>query len=525
MKFSPSKPSENNHVDTAKSFIIERKKEPCKMKKRPSIFLISFLLFTGCPSFTAQRISQSLERPEECQAFLSALDERVNRSGVKDAATYAIPGFPYLRANRFFSSLKRNIHGQEGWEQWSRWMQKLDLEARKKEISNLQDEVVSSFPSKQGTGPLRAELYDRVKSCSARLFQHDKTRPDFYGTLNPLVEVPDEYSFGMRAIGLYPLAAIPVAILTDASRKRIRSWYETNLEDLPVDGRLRSFTPAKTSFLSGEEIQKIIDSSKESPLGVPLAEENPGKKIVEHFAPVFVQDVAAPYDRVGRLVWNKDCPDVDQEKPTVYYYFSNAFLKGRPILQINYVIWFSERAGQRAPGIERGHLDGLTLRVSLDEQGKPFMVDIVNDCGCYHFFAPEKERVDRVISKPLMFDPFVPQWLPDLLPGRRLGVRLNSGWHQVQRLMAGEDFPEPIPYELVPYEVLEALPREDGRTESIFNSEGIAKCSERIERFILFSMGIPKIGSMRQRGHHAIELIGRTQFDAPTLFDESFVFK
>lgn len=224
-------------------------------------------------------------------------------------------------------------------------------------------------------------------------------------------------------------------------------------------------------------------------------------------------------------MWKGDCPDVDQSKPTVYYYFSNAFLKGQPILQINYVIWYSERAGQRAPGIERGHLDGLTLRVSLDDQGRAFMVDIVNDCGCYHFFAPEKERVFRIISRALRFDPFVPEWLPDILPGQRLGARLNSGWHQVQRLIAAKDFPESIRYELVPYHVLEALPREGGRPESIFNSRGIARCSERIERFILFSMGIPKIGSMRQRGHHAIELIGRAQFDAPTLFDESFVFK
>jgi hypothetical protein len=373
--------------------------------------------------------------------------------------------------------------------------------------------------------PSRAGLYDRVKSCSDKLFEHDKARPDFYETLNSLVDVPDEYSFAMRVIGLYPLVAIPVAILTDASRKKIRSWYETNLEELPVDGQLRSFTPSKAFSLSGEEIRTLLDSSKKNPLEVPLPDENQAKKIVEHFAPVFVQDVAAPYDRIGRLVWKGDCPDVDQEKPTVYYYMSNAFLKGRPILQINYVIWFSERAGERAPAIERGHLDGLALRVSLDDQGKPFMVDIVNDCGCYHLFAPEKGRVDRIISKPLRFDPFVPQGLPVLRPGQRLGARLNSGWHQVQRLVAGEDFPGPIPYELVPYDVLEALPRGGDRTESVFDSSGIAKCSERIERFILFSMGIPKIGSMRQRGHHAIELIGRVQFDDPTLFDESFVFK
>jgi len=421
--------------------------------------------------------------------------------------------------------MKDKINIQGGREQWSLWMQKLDLEAREKEISNLPDDVVCSFPFKQGAAPTRAQLYEQVKSCSDRLFQHDQTRPDFYGTLHPLVDVPEEYSFTMRTIGLYPLVAIPVAILTDSSRKRIRSWYEANLEDLPVDGRLRSFTPAETISLSEEEIQAIIDSSKKDPLGVPLPDENLGKKIVEHFAPVFIQDDAAPYDRIGRLLWKGDCPDVDRSKPTVYYYFSHAFLKGQPILQINYVIWYSERAGQRPPSIERGHLDGLTLRVSLDRQGKPFMVDIVNDCGCYHFFAPQKERVVRIIPKPLRFDPLVPQWLPDILPGQRLGVRLNSGWHQVQRLISAKDFPESIPYELVPYDILEALPREEGRTESIFNSKGIARCSERIERFILFSMGIPRIGSMRQRGHHAIELIGRAQFDDPTLFDESFVFK
>ncbi len=496
------------------------------MKDRAIIFFLSLSLFvTGCTSLIARRVPLSLERPEECQVFLIALDERVEQAGVRDAATYPVPGFPYLRTHRFLSRLKDHIHSQQDRELWSRWMQKVDLEARRKEISNLPDDMLISVSSEQGTPPSREPFYEQVKSCSDRLFQHDRIRPDFYETLIPLVDVPDEYSFTVRAIGLYPLMAIPVAATTAISRKKVRSWYDTNLEDLPVDGRLRAFTPVESSPLAENEIQAIIDASRENAQGVPLPDEDPGRKLVEHFAPVFIQDVAAPYDLVGRLVWNGDCPDVDQAKPTVYYYFSNAFLKGKPILQINYVIWYSERAGKRAPTIEHGHLDGLTLRVSLDDLGKPFMVDIVNDCGCYHLFAPEKERVDRIVTKPLKFDPFVPQWLPGVAAGQRLGVRLNSGWHQVQRLIAAKDFPEPIPYELVPYDILEVLPREDGRTESIFDSGGIAKCSKRIERLILFSMGIPQIGSMRQRGHHAIELIGRAQFDDADLFDESFVFK
>jgi len=480
---------------------------------------------TGCASFTAQRVSQSMERPKECQAFLTALDQEVEKAGIRDAASHPVAGFPYLRTNRFLSRLKNNIHSEQGREQWSRWMWVLDLESGRKEISNLPDALFPLLSLKQQTLSNRARCYEQAESCSEALFQHDNTRPDFYETLLPHVEVPDEYSLAMRIFGLYPLVAIPVAITTDISRKRIRSWYDTGLENLPVDGRLRAFTPPESSSLNEDEVQAIINASSENPQRVPVPDQNLRKSLVQYFAPVFIQDVAASYDQIGRIVWRGDCPDVDQTRPTVYYYLSNALLKYKPILQINYVIWYSERAGKRAPSIERGHLDGLTLRVSLDERGKPFMVDIVNDCGCYHLFAPQKERVVQIISKPLKFDPFVPQWLPDISSGQRLGVRLNSGWHQVQRLIAAKDFPEPTPYELAPYDILEALPREGGQMESIFNAKGIAKCSRRIERLIFFSMGIPKIGSMRQRGHHATELIGRGQFDDPDLFDESFIFK
>jgi hypothetical protein len=153
------------------------------------------------------------------------------------------------------------------------------------------------------------------------------------------------------------------------------------------------------------------------------------------------------------------------------------------------------------------------------------MVDVVNDCGCYHFFAPDKERIERVHSRPLRFDAFVGQWLPVIPMGKRIGIRINSGWHQVQRLISVGHLPDTLPYALVPYDDLEVLPHPEGWTESIFNSKGIVKGSERVERFILFSMGIPSVGSMRQRGHHAIELIGKDHFDNPYLFDQNFVFK
>lgn len=491
-----------------------------------SIFLFLFFIFLpGCASFVAKPQPLSFEKPEQCREFLTRLDDVIREFGVRDASSIPICGFPYLRANRFLAELKKSLKDEEQKAEWIRWMEQTDLLAREKEINNLPDKAIFSLEFADEKRPDREWLYAQVKSCSSKLLKHDQAQSDFYTTLYSLVHVRGEYSCFLRTVGLYPIVAIPVALLTESSRKKIRKRFGTDLKDLPVDGNLRSFVPGEEEFLSESEIQEIIEKSKRNPLGVPLPGSDEEKRLVRSLAPVFVQDVAASYDRLGRIVWKGDRVDIDPEKPTVYYYTSHAFLKGKPILQINYVIWYSERAGKRSPSIELGHLDGLTARVSLDAQGKVFMVDVVNDCGCYHFFAPERERVNRILPRCLRFDAFVGQWLPSIPYGERLGIRINSGWHQVQRLISVKDLSDTIPYTLIPYDVLEALPHEDGRRESIFDSKGIVKGSERVERIILFSMGVPSVGSMRQRGHHAIELIGKDHFDNPYLFDKNFIFR
>ena len=490
------------------------------------ILLLTFLLFlSGCAPFLSRPTSFSFETPEGCKEFLNRLDEIVKEAGVRDASSVSVPGFPYLRANRFLASLKKNVKSDKEKRDWVRWMQELDLESRKKEISNLPDQAILSVKIKDVEKIDWENLCAQVKSCSSKLLNYDQAGPGFYEMLFSLVHVPDEYSFFRRTMGLYPLISIPVAAVTERSRNKIKSRFETPLDVLPVDGYLKAFIPTEKIFLSESDVREIIGRSKMNPLRVPQLDKNQEEKLVWSFAPILIQDVAASYDQIGEVMWRKGRVEINPEKPTVYYYLSHAFLKGEPALQINYVLWYSERAGERPPGIEKGHLDGLTIRMSLDDRGKVFMADVINNCGCYHFFAPQKERVGQVLTRPLMFDAFVPQWLPTVTGGEHLGIRINSGWHQVQRLISAGEFPNSSPYTLIPYAVLEALPREDCRTESIFNSKGIAKGSDRIERFILFSMGIRAIGSMRQRGCHAIELIGKEHFDNPSLFDQNFVFK
>ena len=492
---------------------------------RTSLMAFLVLMASGCASLCPTKTEIFTGPSEACRRFLLGLDKHVQEAGVKDNSTCSVSCFPYLRSNRFLSALKNTLKNDAQREYWLQWMQELDLRARRKEIRNLPDKVILPQELMEGQRPDREELTNRVECCSRKLLRQDKAHPDFYDTLFSFVDVPDQYSFLMRAAGLYPLASIPVTIITANVREEFRSWFNADPETLSIEGSLVRFFPASGAFLRNIEIEKMIRESSTNPLNIPRLDGAQQKKFVAHFAPVFIQDVAAPYDRFGRIAWEGDALAIKTDNPVAYWYFSHAFFKGKPILQVNYVIWYSERAGRRSPWIERGPLDGLTVRISLDAQGKPFMVDVMNNCGCYHLFSPRRDRVSKVVSKRLRLDPFVPQWLPKISSGKRLGIRVNSGWHQVERLLVEARRSEAVQYQLVPYDDLEALPTHDCRSESMFDAKGIGKGSERIEPLILFPMGIPSVGSMRQRGNHAISLTGRVHFDDPHLFDRNFVFK
>ena len=161
------------------------------------------------------------------------------------------------------------------------------------------------------------------------------------------------------------------------------------------------------------------------------------------------------------------------------------------------------------------------IRISFDSMGRPFMVNGTNGCGCYHFFAPKKDRIEEVIARLCALDPFVPQWLLEIVSSMYLGIRINSGWHQIERLCPPAPLSDALTYKLVPYDRLKSIPEGTGLRESMLDAKGIARRSHRIEPYILFSSGIPSIGSMRQRGYYAIELTDRVHCDDPYLFDEN----
>jgi hypothetical protein len=436
-----------------------------------------------------------------------------------------VPGFPYLRADRFLVSLKNRLKNDAQKDQWVRLMQQLDLSARKTEIQTLPDNEVKKLAAAFGLLPDRSILQSKAISYSDKMLAHDRLRHDFYEVLLVTVQDSDEYSTLMRIFGLYPIAVIPVAIVTHSVFDEIAEWHQLPPGALQAQGTLTAFGPAETLEFSGETVREILTRSRQNPLAIPLPSVSDRKTLSAIFAPVIIQDLAAEYDRPGAMFWGDKQLEIDPDNPKAYYYFTHAYFKNEPVLQINYVVWYSARSGPNSPLIERGPIDGLTFRVSLENSGRPFVVDIMNNCGCYHFFVPRKEKVQRIRSSPLAIDAFVPTWLPQDFPAKRLTIRVVSGWHQVANIDARTISLDFMPYQLEPYERLEMLPKDDTRHESMFTARGIGKHPKRIESDIFIPMGVPQVGKMRQRGHHAIKFVGRAHFDDPHLFDKHFQFK
>ncbi|MDJ0810673.1 MAG: hypothetical protein QNJ01_11270 [Desulfobacterales bacterium] len=482
------------------------------------------LLTKGCTALLPDRPPERPEPVHACQRLLVQVDREITADGVTDGAAIRIDGFPYLRSNRFLKALEDQLLTRDQTQAWLEAMHALDLESRRKEISNLSPTRLETLVAAMPGIPDRETLQRRVADCSRTVFAHHRYETDLRDRLRRRTTVPDEYQTWRRLVGLYPLVSLPVALVTDNVYDDFRQWHATPPEDLPYKGRLVTIRPATVSDAEGFDPQMLLRPERLNALGVPVLTAEDERRLALYFAPVVTQDTVGDYDRIGTPIWKDGRVRIDPEKASVYYYTSFALLDGRPRLQINYAFWYPRRDGPNAPWIERGPLDGITVRISLDHQARPFMVDLMNNCGCYHFFIPARDAVKAIREIAFEVDPLVPGWIPKGFPDKRLRLRVNTGWHQVQHVGTARDTATGSVYDLVPYESLEMLPDAAGRTRSIFDDDGIAFDSERIEPLIFFSMGIPDVGSMRQRGRHAIKLVGRAYFDDPLLFEQSFEF-
>ena len=488
-----------------------------------------------------------------CRQLLVRLDVAVEAAGVRDAQSVRVPGFAYLRVDRFERAVMPAPDDIMRFDAWVERLLILDREAREHELANLPAASVANL----GLGS-RVELGADEARCGRQLLAHDLQFSNGPITNGPItnghttngrerlaqsIRVPDAYDGFKRLLGLYPLVSLPFAAGVDRYHARVRETFAMPLDGFEPRGASIRFVPPIRPRLPSAEVTELMTLATENSSRLPTLTVRQREQLFDAFAPVFQVDVADDNDRIGVATLRRREPQrwVDVSRAAVYRKLSYTRFDEKNLIQLNYVIWFPSRPKRGGLDLLGGHLDGLTLRITLDERGRPLMYDAMHNCGCYHLFAPtarlrrrEGARLDKYGGSvyeepPLVLDRLAKSLTPGVEEAARLVVHIASGTHHLQRLyLVGSESDRervgtrPATYQLRDYAELRSLPRPGGGSASWFGPDGLVAGSERGERWLFWPMGIASPGAMRQWGSHAIAFVGRRHFDDADLIERYF---
>ncbi len=470
--------------------------------------VLSALLAAGCAGidpYAQVPISAHLERDDDvgrCARLLRDADARIDAAGTRDAGASRVPGFPYLRVDRFTASLDGQAAGLggAGFAAWSELMAQLDRRAREAELANA-GKPESGVP---------------IDACRYVLAVADGGE---FARLRESAVVADDYDTAMRALGLYPLTRLAFVAGIRAWQQRTREVFGLSPDELPRAGELLRYAP-------GPQPSAPAPPLRSAAFALPAPAQLQLRQWAQQHAPLLEIDTASDDDRIGALHWTDgEAPAANVAAPAAYLRVAYTHFAGRVRLQLVYTFWFPARPADGPFDPLAGRLDGLLWRVTLDEHGQPLVYDSIHPCGCYHLFFP----TDAVVAKPqpVSLDEglFAPQQAPTLEPGQRIALRLAARTHYLQRVSVAPADAPGIAFSLVDEARLSKLPWPGGGTRSAYDAAGFVPGTERAERWLFWPMGIASAGQMRQWGRHATAFVGRRHFDDARLLDEYFALR
>ena len=453
----------------------------------------------------------------DCRRLYEQVDRTVQRALVRDAQEEAVRGSPYLRSNRFIASrLAQNLDAEQ-FEFLLRQMRTLDSTARRIELGNLPRNIRESL--ERENRHLFADQNDVTNSldeCGELLLA---TQQPSLENLKKNVSTPVRYSLFKRVLGLYPLSAIPFARGIRKFQNEMTQIYAKSLNDVVDQGNVVIYTPPTGDAI---DVAATLRDASKNPLQMPLPSPELAAQLFATFAPNFAVDTRGTFDHPGTIEWaGGNRLNVDSSNIRIYTLMSHTTLAGKILLQLNYMIWFSERPKKDAFDMLGGALDGLIWRVTLAPDGTPLLHDSIHPCGCYHLFFPSEKLRTKPPHPSLQEHAFIPQALPTVKDGERVTVWIKSATHYVIRVSA-ETLRESNPYLFANYDDLRAMPTRDGGSRSLFRPDALVTGTERGERIFFWPMGIASAGAMRQWGHHATAFVGMRHFDDADLIEKAF---
>ncbi len=483
--------------------------------KRHALLLASLaLLASGCAGPGLKRMDPDPE-VQRCIQLYERVDALVEQAGVVDAEAAPVPGFPYVRTDRFLAQAGEGSLTDAQFEAWVDRLERLDRQARNIEYRNLGSD------EQRGLAPDAASFDGQLKACAVALRRHDRAEPDSRDALLEAADVPPSYSTAQRVFGLYPLTSAFLSAGIGRLHREIESDYQQPLAEIPVRGQLiRYGPPLPERSLTPIEVAALLEQVTENPLGIPEPAGDDLDLLLQTFAPVWEIDTVSSDDRIGAPYWHNGKVAVDAQRPVVYARPSHVRFQDRYLLQLNYVVWFPARTKRGTFDLLAGHLDGITWRVTLAPDGVPLLYDTIHNCGCYHMFFPSPRLEPIPEATEYEEALLIPQRLTDKRAGR-LVIRVSAGDHYVRRIYF-EPWGGSSPYQKDAYQELRSLSLSNSRRKSLFAPNGLVAGSQRGERWLLWPSGVRSPGAMRQWGHHAVAFLGRRHFDDPDLLERYF---
>lgn len=449
-----------------------------------------------------------------CASWYRSLDRQIDAAGVHDAGAWRVPGFPYLRADRFTASFADRAAADAGvFPDWVARMRELDALGRIAELENLPQAALDAL----GVG--HAGAVERTAACARTLADHDLGPDPRRALLAERARVPDSYRTWQRALGLYPLTSLPFGA-------GVRDWQRETAESFRALAESGFDAPAVRYLPEGapdrQAAREILAVAPRDALGIARLSVQELDVLFAAHAPAIEVETTGDYDRIGRLAWDGSAaPSIDPSRPTLYRQLAHTRFHGETLLQLVYTAWFSERPHDSRFDLLAGRLDGIVWRVTLDRTGEPLLYDTIHPCGCFHMFFPAARMQPVPAPERNIEWAFVPAPAPRLAEGERVVIRLATRTHYLHGVGADAGSAgEPLGF--ADYDALRALPLPDGGSRSAFAPDGLVPGTVRGERVFFWPMGVPSAGAMRQWGHHATAFVGRRHFDDADLIERRF---
>lgn len=470
------------------------------------LWLVPALLLGACALSPKM---PSGEAGEKCRAQYAEIDAKIDAAGVRDGLYYQIPDFPFMRSDRLMASFVKDLgDDREKLYNWIQYLRQNDNSAREVELINLGLSIGD-----------RSDTLLNLRACSSWLVDLEMDDDRWHQHLLDSVAPPDDYSTLKRTFGLYPLAVPFIKHGLAEERAAVLKDYAQPLAQLDSAGPLILWQPKRSAdpALVPRNFTKLLHDR----LGLVGLQVSAWNALAEENAPQLWIESGGDYDRPGTPQLGESRPDVDVERPAVYWWASFARVGGRNLVQLFYVTWFSARAPVRDADQYAGALDGLIWRITLDPDGRALAYDSIPANGLGHYWFPVQKLEQRAIDDWWQEPPLFPQ---GQVPAGEVAIRVQSGTHRIRRIVdsatATGDRRE---YQLRPFEDLFTLPAPKGGTRSLFGADGLVAGTERSERWWLWPSGVRSPGAMRQLGRIATTLVGREHLDDPFLFEKVFV--